>query len=271
MAAPFPGVVVLEDAAAVAREGAMRFVSLAGEATATRGVFHVALSGGKTPAAMYRVLAGDDVRAQVDWNRVQLYWSDERSVPPEHPDSNAGMANRELISKISIAAANVHRMEAERSDADRAAQEYEALLRKALPAGPGGFPCFDLIYLGMGPDGHTASLFPGCAGLNEKTRGVIFQPVIIADGSPAKRMTFTFPLLNAARAVIFLVTGGDKTEKLRAVLEGTHTPPYPSQNVRPSAGERVFLVHAPVDSLADRVLSRPVALRQGSTHDHHQR
>ena len=241
MAASFPGVVVLEDAAAVAREGAVRFVALAREAITSRGAFHVALSGGKTPAAMYRVLAGDDVRSTVDWNRTHLYWSDERSVPPSHGDSNYGMAERELIAKISIPAANIHRMDAERADADRAAQEYEAMLRKGLPTGPGGFPCFDLIYLGMGPDGHTASLFPGSVGLNEKTRGVIFQPVIIADGSPAKRMTFTFPLLNAARTVIFLVTGADKTEKLREVLEGTHTPPYPSQGVRPAAGERIFL------------------------------
>jgi 6-phosphogluconolactonase len=241
MAAPFPGVVVLEDAAAVAREGAVRLVSLARAAIAARGAFHVALSGGKTPAAMYRVLAADDVRPTVDWNRVHLYWSDERSVPPTHADSNYGMAERELIAKIFHPAANVHRMEAERPDADRAAQEYEAMLRKTLPAGPGGFPCFDLIYLGMGPDGHTASLFPGSMGLNEKTRGVIFQPVVIADGTPAKRMTFTFPLLNAARAVVFLVTGADKTEKLRQVLDGSHTPPYPSQGVHPSAGERIFI------------------------------
>src|SRR5208282_6912841 len=198
MSAAFPGVVVLEDAAAVAREGAARFVALARAACAARGAFHVALSGGKTPAALFRMLAAEDLRRSVDWNKTHLYWSDERTVPPSHPDSNYGMAERELIAPLHIPAQNVHRMEAERADADRAAQEYEALLRKTLPAGPGGFPCFDLIYLGMGPDGHTASLFPGSSGLNEKTRGVIFQPVIIADGSPAKRMTFTFPLLNAA-------------------------------------------------------------------------
>ncbi len=258
MAASIPGVVVLEDAGAVAREGAIRFVSLAREAVAARGTFHVALSGGKTPAALFRVLAADDMRPQVDWNRVQLYWSDERSVPPEHPDSNYGMANRELITRISIPAANVHRMEAERGDADQAAQEYESILRKLLPSGPGGFPCFDLIYLGMGPDGHTASLFPGCRGLEEKTRGVIFQPVVIADGSKAQRMTFTFPLLNAARMVIFLVTGADKAQRLREVLEGSHRPPYPSQNVRPIAGERVFLADRAAEGALDsKVSPRP--------------
>lgn len=258
MAASIPGVVVLEDAAAVAREGAARFVAQAREAIGARRIFHVALSGGKTPAALFRILAADDVRPQVDWNRVQLYWSDERSVPPEHADSNYGMANRELITKIGIPAANVHRMEAERADADRAAQEYEALLRQMLPPGPGGFPCFDLIYLGMGPDGHTASLFPGCQGLDEKKRGVIFQPVVIADGSKARRMTFTFPLLNAARTVIFLVTGADKAQRLREVLEGSHTPPYPSQNVRPTAGERVFLVdRASAGALDSKVSPRP--------------
>jgi 6-phosphogluconolactonase len=241
MSAPFPGVFVLEDAVAVAREGAGRFVTLAREACATRGAFHVALSGGKTPATLFRMLAADDLRASVDWNRTHLYWSDERTFPPSHPDSNYGMAERELITRVPIPAGNVHRMEAERPDADRAAQDYEALLRKTLPAGPGGFPCFDLIYLGMGPDGHTASLFPGSSGLKETVRAVIVHDVIPPNFPPCKRMTFTFPLLNAARVVIFLIAGADKTEKLREVLDGSHTPPYPSQGVRPSAGERIIL------------------------------
>jgi len=241
MAAKFPGVVVLEDAAAVAREGAARFVSLAKDSLAARGAFHVALSGGKTPAALFRRLAEDDLRAAVDWSRTHLYWSDERTVPPSHPDSNYGMAERELIARVSIPSQNVHRMEAERADLDRAAQEYEALLRKNLPAGPGGFPCLDLIYLGMGPDGHTASLFPGSSGLKETVRAVIAHDVIPPNFPPSKRMTFTFPMLNAARAVLFLITGADKKDRLREVLEGTHTPPYPSQTVRPAAGQLVFL------------------------------
>jgi 6-phosphogluconolactonase len=242
MPVPFPGVVVLDDADAVAREGAARFVTLAPQAIATRGDFHAALSGGKTPAALFRMLAADNLRGSVDWNRTHLYWSDERAVAPSHADSNYGMAERELISRISIPPGNVHRMEAERPDADCAAQEYEAMLRRMLPAGPGGFPCFDLIYLGMGPDGHTASLFPGSVGLKETARGVIAQSVVLPTGAQAQRMTFTFPLLNAARVVIFLVTGADKTQKLREVLDSSHTPPYPSQGVRPSAGERIFLV-----------------------------
>ena len=241
MAAKFPGVVVLEDAAAVAREGAARFVSLAKDSVAARGAFHVALSGGKTPAALFRRLAEDDLRGAVDWSRTHLYWSDERTVPPSHPDSNYGMAERELIARVSIPSQNVHRMEAERADLDRAAQEYEALLRKNLPAGPGGFPCLDLIYLGMGPDGHTASLFPGSSGLKETVRAVIAHDVIPPNFPPSKRMTFTFPMLNAARAVLFLITGADKKDRLREVLEGTHTPPYPSQTVRPAAGQLVFL------------------------------
>ena len=244
MPATFPGVVVLEDAAAVAREAAARFVALAQQAVAARGAFHAALSGGKTPAAMYHILSAPDspARATVDWNRTHLYFSDERTVPPDHPDSNYGLAARELISKISIPAGNVHRLEAERTDGDRAAQEYEALLRKNLPAGPGGFPCFDLIYLGLGPDGHTASLFPGSSGLKETAKGVIVHDVVPPNFPPCKRMTFTFPLLNAARVVLFLVTGADKKDRFREVLEGTHTPPYPSQGVRPAAGARIFLV-----------------------------
>lgn len=242
MAANLPGVVVLEDAASVAREGAARFVALAQAAIAARGAFHVALSGGKTPAALFRRLAEDDLRGAVDWSRVHLYWSDERTVPPTHPDSNYGMAARELMARVEIPRGNVHRMEAERADLDRAAQEYEALLRKNLPAGPGGFPCFDLIYLGMGPDGHTASLFPGSAGLEEKTKAVIAHHVVPPNFPPSKRMTFTFPLLNAARVVLFLITGADKKDRLREVLAGTHQPPYPSQLVRPAAGERILLV-----------------------------
>jgi 6-phosphogluconolactonase len=258
MGAPYPGVVVLEDADAVAREGAVRFVNLAREAIGARGTFHVALSGGKTPAALFRVLAADDVRPSLDWNRVHLYWSDERAVAPTHPDSNYGMAARELITRIPIPPGNVHRMEAERADGERAAQDYEAILRKSLPAGPGGFPRFDVIYLGMGPDGHTASLFPGSVGLNETVRGVIFQPVKLPTGAAAQRMTFTFPLLNAARVVIFLITGGDKTEKLREVLEGSHKPPYPSQCVSPSAGERIILAdRAAAAGLGAGVGARP--------------
>jgi len=238
----YPGVVVLDDAAAVARDGAARFVTLAREAIAARGSFHVALSGGKTPAALFRKLAEDEMRSSVDWSHTHLYWSDERTVPPAHPDSNYGMAERELIARVNIPVQNVHRMEAERADLDKAAQEYEALVRKLIPAGPGGFPSFDLIYLGMGPDGHTASLFPNSAGLKETVKAVIAHDVVPPNFPPCKRMTFTFPLLNAARVVIFLLTGADKTEKLREVLQGTHTPPYPSQGVRPVKGERIFLV-----------------------------
>jgi 6-phosphogluconolactonase len=236
---PLPGVEILEDAAAVAREGAVRFVALARKAVAERGAFHVSLSGGKTPAQLFRVLAEDQFRAAVDWNRTHLYWSDERSVPPDHADSNYGLASRELLSRIAVPPGNIHRMESERTDADRAAQEYEDLLRENLPANPQGFPIFDLIYLGMGGDGHTASLFPGSVALGETRRAVVSQNV---ESMRTRRMTFTFPLLNAARTVIFLITGADKAETLRKVLEGKNDPPFPSQRVRPMAGERILLV-----------------------------
>jgi 6-phosphogluconolactonase len=238
----YPGVEVFDDASGVAREGAERFVKLCQEAVGSRGAFHVALSGGKTPAVLFRRLAEEEMRKKVDWNKVHLYWSDERTVPPADPDSNYGMAERELIARINIPAHNVHRMQAERPDLEKAAEEYEATLRKHLPAGPGGFPCFDLIYLGMGPDGHTASLFPGSPGLAEQKRAVIAHHVIPPNFPPSMRMTFTFPLLNAARMVLFLITGADKTEKLREVLKGTHQPPYPSQQVRPVNGQRLFLI-----------------------------
>jgi 6-phosphogluconolactonase len=237
-----PGVVILEDAAAVAREAAVRFVALARQAVAERGAFHAALSGGKTPAQLFRVLAEDQFRAAVDWNRVHLYWSDERSVPADHPDCNYGLASRELLSRISVPAGNIHRMEADRADADAAAQQYEELLRRSLPADAKGFPRLDLIYLGMGADGHTASLFPGSVALGEMARAVVSQYVVPPAGGRTRRMTFTFPMLNAARAVVFLITGADKAETLRKILEEKNDPPFPTERVRPMAGERILLV-----------------------------
>jgi 6-phosphogluconolactonase len=241
MAPAYPGVVVLEDAAAVAREGARRFVGLGREAIAARGLFHAALSGGKTPGLLFRVLAEDEFRNAVDWKRTHLYWSDERSVPPGHSDSNYGLASRELLARISIPPDNVHRMEAEREDADRAAEEYEQLLRRMIPANEQGYPSFDLIYLGMGGDGHTASLFPGSPALEESSRAVVCQFVVPPGLPRTRRMTFTFPLLNSARTVIFLVTGADKAGRLREVLEGTAATAYPAQRIRPVAGERIVL------------------------------
>ena len=244
-----PGVVVCADAAEVACAAARRFVEWAWQAIARDGAFTVALAGGNTPRELYRVLASAEFRSQVDWARVHLFWGDERAVPPDHPDSNYGMARAELLVRVPIPPANVHRMEADRPDLGRAAQDYEEILRRALPLDARGFPRFHLILLGMGPDGHTASLFPGNRRLRETSRWVS-TPMVQKLG--ARRMTLTLPVLNAARQVLFLVVGADKAEVLRTVLEGSSDPPLPSQLVTVPEGCRTFLVGEAAAALLER-------------------
>lgn len=196
---------------------------LAAIAQATRGTCHVALSGGSTPKRMFQVLVTMG-KSAVPWDRVELWWGDERCVPPDHPDSNYGMTKAALIDPLGLT--RVHRIEGER-DADAAARDYETSLVAAL----GTPPVFDLVLLGMGPDGHTASLFPGSPGLDEHDRFVVANRI----NSPltkgkATRITLTFPALNAARHTRFLVAGADKAATLAAVLEGP-AERYPSQRI----------------------------------------
>jgi 6-phosphogluconolactonase len=233
------GVRVYRDPAEVARAAAQEFVEAARRSIAGRGAFHAALSGGTTPRTLYRLLGSEEFRSTPDWTRVQLYWVDERCVPPDHPESNFGVAQREMLAKISIPSGNVHRMPADRPDLERAAQEYEEILRRNLPIDAEGFPRFDLIFLGMGADGHTASLFPGGDGTGEAKLWVI-APFV--EKFHAHRMTLTLPLLNAAHQVIFLVTGADKFDALRALVAGTSSPPLPAQQVTVPNGQRLLLV-----------------------------
>jgi 6-phosphogluconolactonase len=234
-----PGVLVCADPDAVARTAARRFVDWAWQAIARDGQFHVALSGGSTPSKLYRLLASPEYRTQVDWAKVRLFWGDERAVPPDDPNSNYGTARRELLLRVSIPLANVHRMEAEEPNIGRAAHNYEAILRKYLPLDDRGFPVFHLVLLGMGPDGHTASLFPGSRLLRETSRWVS-TPMVAKLGM--RRMTLTLPVLEAARRILFLVTGREKAATLREVLCGHPEPPLPAQLVQPLRGERNFLI-----------------------------
>lgn len=234
-----PGVRVYPSAEAVAHAAAQEFVELARRFVAGEGVFHAALSGGSTPRQLFRLLASEAFRASVSWDKVHLYWGDERCVPPDHPDSNFAMAQRELLSHVSLPPENIHRIAAEQPDLGRAAKDYEETLRRNLALNGQGFPRFHLIFLGMGPDGHTASLFPGVANLASTSRWVS-TPFVEKFG--AYRMTLTLPVLNAAHEVIFLVTGAEKAEPLRAVLAGTGQPPLPAQLVTVPNGRRVFLV-----------------------------
>jgi 6-phosphogluconolactonase len=246
------GVMVCPDAATVARAAARFFVEWAWQSIARNGAFRVALSGGSTPRAVYRCLADAEYRLQVDWPKVHIYWGDERGVPPDHPESNYGMARTELLLRVPIPPQNVHRMEAERSDLGRAAEAYEDLLRKDLDRDSHGFPRFDLIFLGMGTDGHTASLFPGTRGVRGTSRWVS-TPKDPRTGT--RRMTLTLPVINAARRVLFVVCGAEKAATLRVVLHHEQDPPLPAELVVVPEGERLFLV----DELAASLLSEAAA------------
>lgn len=209
---------VLPDAAAVAEATADRFVAAARSAIAARGIFRVALSGGSTPKQVYPLLLEPDRRDAVDWSRVEFFWGDERAVPPDHPDSNFGVAYQTLIAQLAdVRPDRIHRMPAEAPDIDAAALSHESELRLAFEARGSEPPAFDLIWLGMGPDGHTASLFPATLALEEDERWVVGNWVPSLD---AWRMTLTEPVLNAGRRVVFAVTGSDKADALRAIRAG---------------------------------------------------
>lgn len=219
------------------RAAAGEFVRTGKAAIAARNRFTVALSGGSTPKSLYSLLAAQ--HAAFDWNHTFLFFGDERHVPPDHPDSNYRMVNEALLTKISIPAANVLRVKAENPDAAAAALEYENELRRFFALQSGKFPRFDLILLGMGPDGHTASLFPGSEGLKEQSRLVIANWV---EKFNTHRISFTFPVLNHAAQVMFLASGPDKADMVHQVLEGKNTPPYPSQLVQPTDGNLLWLL-----------------------------
>lgn len=209
------------------------------EAVEQRGRFAIALPGGSTPKSLFNLLA-TNARTVMPWDRTFFFWGDERHVPPTDPDSNYRMAEEIMLSKIPVAAGNVFRIPAENPDAAAAAEAYEQTLRKFFQLEPGRVPVFDLILLGMGPDGHTASLFPGSAGLQEENRLVIANWV---DKLKTSRLTLTLPVLNAARCVAFLVSGTDKAPALHAVLEGEVAgEQYPSKLIRPVDGKLIWLI-----------------------------
>ena len=211
----------------------------AAEAIAQRGRFTIALSGGSTPRNLYTLIAANASASQ-PWDQMFFFWGDERHVPLNDPDSNYRMAKETLLSKVPIPPANIFPVPAENPDAAAAAQAYEETLRKFFALAPGDFPRFDLILLGMGPDGHMASLFPETAALQEKSRLVVANWVEKLNNS---RITFTLPVLNAARCVAFLVSGADKAAVLHEVLEGKAPgEKYPSKLVRPSAGKLIWFV-----------------------------
>jgi 6-phosphogluconolactonase len=236
------------DAASLARAAADQWVELAEASIAGHGQFSVALSGGSTPRALYSLLAAEEFAARVDWSRLHVFWGDERCVPPDHSESNYGMARQALLDHVPIPFSNIHRIPCEQ-EPRQAAAAYEQTLRDWFSGGPagrrmgeGGLPRFDLVLLGMGEDGHTASLFPGAAALGERTRWVVAYQVITLG---AWRVTLTPVVINSAANVTFLVSGANKAEKLRQVLTGLYRPDeLPAQVVRPTRGRLVWLVDA---------------------------
>jgi 6-phosphogluconolactonase len=231
-------IAIYPDTNSLSHEAAQSIVRLANEAIVTRGRFSIALSGGSTPKVLYGLLATEPYLGQVNWSSVEIFWSDERCVPPDDAESNYAMANEVLLSKLPIQSRQVHRMPAEKADRDAASQEYTSEMQRVF--GTNGIPAFDLIQLGMGPEGHTASLFPHQQSLHEQQR--LVMPVSVPKPPPL-RLTFTPPLLNAARHVLFVVTGSEKAEAVQAVLEGPYQPEeYPAQFVRPTTGEVTWML-----------------------------
>ncbi|MGB7130759.1 MAG: 6-phosphogluconolactonase [Candidatus Sulfotelmatobacter sp.] len=204
-----------------------------------RNRFIIALSGGSTPKNLYNLIAAN-ASSTLPWERMFFFFGDERHVPPDDLESNFRMANESLLSKVPIPAGNIFRVPSENPDASAAAEAYEKSLRSFFGLQPGEFPRFDLILLGMGPDGHTASLFPETAALQEKSRLVVANWV---EKLKTHRITITLPVINAARRVLFLVSGTDKAAALHEVLEGKQpAEKYPSKLVRPTNGKLIWLV-----------------------------
>jgi 6-phosphogluconolactonase len=227
-----------------------KIVRLAAAAVAERGRFMLAVSGGKTPEPLYELLAQSPWRERIDWTRVEVFWSDERCVPPESSESNFRLVHESLLSKLDPVPRAVHRIEGEGPDRDRAAEAYEDEIRLAFGARRGeGPPSFDLVLLGMGADGHTASLFPHAPALGESVEWVVSSR---APAPPHDRITMTLPLLNRARTALFLVAGAEKSAALAAVLSGSGHDPLPARRVAPEHGELLWLVdRAAASSLPD--------------------
>ena len=222
------------DEPALARAAAHEIFRHASEAVRARGAFTLALTGGTTPRVLYRLLADASWRARMPWDRTHVFFGDERCVPPDHPDSNFGMARDALLAHV--APASVHRLEGEREPSDAAARA-EADLRETF--GDAGLPRLDLVLLGLGADAHVASLFPGHPALDERQRWVV-APFVPHLG--AHRITMTLPVLNAASAVLFLVAGRRKADALARMLSPPPgEEPPPAARVRPAQGELVIL------------------------------
>ncbi len=227
---------VLANTDAVARAGADLVRAAAQEAVQRRGRFTLALSGGSTPRTLYALLAQPPYVSAIDWTATHIFWSDERCVPPDHAESNYRMAQEALLDHVPVPVGNVHRMHGEMAVPQQAAQAYTAEVQTVF--GKHALPRFDLLLLGLGEEGHTASIFPG---VNVPTDPNIPVAAVFVPKVNTWRLTLTLPVLNAAAHLLFLVAGAAKQEALRAVIQGPRSLDLPAQRVAPSNGILTFL------------------------------
>lgn len=238
---------ILADPASVARRAAEMFVASVNEAVAKKGSFTVALAGGSTPKAMYALLSAEPYRSQVPWDKIQFFFGDERSVGPDSPDSNFRTANEGILSKVSLKPEQVARIKGENPDTAATALEYEQTVRNYFKLKDGEYPRFDLIFIGMGNEGHCLSLFPGTKALHANGRIVTRNWV---GKLYTERITFTAETANNAAQIVFTVTGIDKACALKGVLEGPYEPEQlPSQLIQPKNGKLVWLVDTAAGSM----------------------
>jgi 6-phosphogluconolactonase len=244
---------VLPDGAAIAKRCAQKFVEIAADAVKEKGLFTVALSGGSTPKTLYHLLADDPaLRAQVPWDKMHVFFGDERHVGPSDPLSNFRMATEAMISKSPLKPEQVTRVKGEYPEAEDAAKEYEQAIRTYFKLSVGQFPRFDLVLLGMGSEGHTLSIFPGTKALRENRRIAVHNWVgkVLMD-----RITLTAPAVNNAANVIFMVAGANKAPALTAVLERSYEPDQlPAQLIQPVNGTLLWLVDAAAGSMLTRAI-----------------
>lgn len=226
--------------AELARAAAERFISTVSGAQRQGGSARIALSGGSTPRALFTLLASAEYADKLDWQTVDIFWGDERTVPPDHADSNYRMAHETLLSKLPVPEARIHRMRGE-IDPVAAAADYSLVLQQVFElAETGAIPRFDLILLGLGPDGHTASLFPHTSALDVRDQLVVANPV---PQQQTTRLTLTVPVLLAAAQIHFLVAGSDKAPAVHLALEGEWNPAEtPSQYLRQANGQVTWLL-----------------------------
>jgi 6-phosphogluconolactonase len=232
---------IATDSEAMCRAAAETLLQHIGKTLQTQDVYSIALSGGSTPRRLYALLADDtELDCQIPWERIHFFWGDERHVPPDHPDSNYRMAFEAMLSHAPIPPANIHRIRTENPDADTAAADYAHEIHRFFDIAGGEVPRFNCVLLGIGSDGHTASLFPDSPALAEQNRLVVANWVEKFDSF---RITLTVPVLNNADLILFLVSGAEKADAIKKVLQGgTSLDRYPAQLIQPSRGALLWFL-----------------------------